>query len=500
MAYTTAHLQAYSDSFIGKSAYPTDDPSLETLAACLRDERVVITGANQATQVLIAHFLSRLAHFSSAELEKLNEPVRDLLLAYLAYDLELSGTIERILTALRRALLEELCSGHVLGGFALDLLAALATFCFSTEYIFQETAEETIMLDALNPSRDVAHLAAVGCFKPLHGVEAAQGWLGRPALSSYVRHMLSVQVLEPAEERRLKSEIGSLSPVRNDTSALVRAMYEENPYPRWTRYPVPLRDHALTSANFDILVAGCGTGQHPLQTAIQNPASRVVALDLSLTSLAYAARKARAYGVSNVTFIQGDILEIEKLGMAFHHVSAVGVLHHMKNPEAGLEALLRVLLPGGQIDLGFYSEIARGDIIAAIKLREAGGFAPTLEGIRNFRQMVLQLPIDVPARKVKFIKEFFSVSGCRDLLFHVQEHRLSLPMLSEILHRHSLTVAEVVVPMEVKAAFRGEFPTAADNDLEAWAHFEDKHPETFISMYRVVAKKQRTETAAPYGR
>ena len=41
----------------------------------------------------------------------------------------------------------------------------------------------------------------------------------------------------------------------------------------------------------DILIAGCGTGQHSIGTAARFGSSKVLAIDLSLSSLAYAKRK-----------------------------------------------------------------------------------------------------------------------------------------------------------------------------------------------------------------
>ena len=46
----------------------------------------------------------------------------------------------------------------------------------------------------------------------------------------------------------------------------------------------------------DILIAGCGTGQQSIGAAQRFPDARVLAIDLSLTSLAYAVRKSREAG------------------------------------------------------------------------------------------------------------------------------------------------------------------------------------------------------------
>jgi ubiquinone/menaquinone biosynthesis C-methylase UbiE len=46
------------------------------------------------------------------------------------------------------------------------------------------------------------------------------------------------------------------------------------------------RDHSV-----DALIAGCGTGQQSIQTAQTIPDAKILAVDLSAASLAYAKRK-----------------------------------------------------------------------------------------------------------------------------------------------------------------------------------------------------------------
>ena len=50
---------------------------------------------------------------------------------------------------------------------------------------------------------------------------------------------------------------------------------------------------------FEALVAGCGTGRQSVELAQRHPAARILAIDLSLTSLSYALRKTRAETVCN---------------------------------------------------------------------------------------------------------------------------------------------------------------------------------------------------------
>ena len=81
-------------------------------------------------------------------------------------------------------------------------------------------------------------------------------------------------------------------------------------------------------------------------------------MDFSKASLAYALRQARRYGSPNLSFLHGDSLNLE-MHQEFDAVDAIGVIHHMADPAAGLRALIRALKPGGFMKLGLYSRRAR---------------------------------------------------------------------------------------------------------------------------------------------
>src|SRR5206468_1252730 len=97
----------------------------------------------------------------------------------------------------------------------------------------------------------------------------------------------------------------------------VREQYGSFPYPRWDSIAPQrlLRDWeaqecsretegALRGTQPRILVAGCGTGRDVAMLAAVFPDAQITAIDLSRTSLAYAAMKAREYGFTNVAFHQ----------------------------------------------------------------------------------------------------------------------------------------------------------------------------------------------------
>jgi 2-polyprenyl-3-methyl-5-hydroxy-6-metoxy-1,4-benzoquinol methylase len=153
------------------------------------------------------------------------------------------------------------------------------------------------------------------------------------------------QIDEPAEELRLRDTIPVLTPIEDAVSTKVRAQYEENPYPRWLTaqsiearpldvvlkdmFPFLTAEDVKQPAAPDVLVAGCGSGHHAMLCANRFLGARILAVDLSLTSLAYGSRKAREAGIAAIDFAQADLLELGRLKRAFNLVACSGVLHHL---------------------------------------------------------------------------------------------------------------------------------------------------------------------------
>src|SRR5262249_23320697 len=235
-------------------------------------------------------------------------------------------------------------------------------------------------------------------YEPLHAIPAADALLGRSWPEPLAR-LFSQQIAEPREEMRSRSEIARLTGVEDEVSRQVQQQYEENPYPRWvdlgqiTR-PTTLRAWLSALApgagpeettGGDILIAGCGTGQQAIETAQMSPAARVLAVDLSLSSLAYARRKTRALGLRNLEYGQADILRLDRIGRTFDLIESIGVLHHLADPLAGWRVLIKLLRPKGVLRLGLYSEIGRKHVVAARSFIAQRGHQPTAEDIRRCR-------------------------------------------------------------------------------------------------------------------
>jgi SAM-dependent methyltransferase len=290
-----------------------------------------------------------------------------------------------------------------------------------------------------------------------------------------------------AEERALAGMLPSIGDERDHVSSAVRAHYEANPYPRWRAPPAPERASVRALLRgmggqpddpAEVLIAGCGTGYEPIDLARTDPALSITALDLSRASLAYGQRMAKALDIDNVRFVQGDILDVGRLGKTFDLVSSTGVLHHMARPEDGLAALAGVLKPGGVLRIALYSERARAWVRAAHRVIAEHGWQPTVEGIRAFREHVLALPAEAPLARLRESDDFYTLSGCRDLCFHAHEHWYRLPQVAAMLRNTGLELARFDAPPEAMALFRSD-----PLDLDAWDALEAEHPWLFAGMY-----------------
>ncbi|MHC2256613.1 2-polyprenyl-3-methyl-5-hydroxy-6-metoxy-1,4-benzoquinol methylase [Bradyrhizobium embrapense] len=386
---------------------------------------------------------------------------------------------------------------------------ALARQCFINEYAYGQTERESELAGALGDRllQDLASgaaiaplaLAVIAAYFPVHALPQADALLRRdwPAI---IAGLLRVQLREPREEVEGRGTIPTLTPIKNDTSVEVMRQYEKNPYPRWTVNPLTAfaadraRGRTVATAEQqaerDILIAGCGTGSHAIQIAQVYPNARLLAVDISMTSLAYGRRKTRELGLCNIEYAQADILELGAIGRSFDSIESVGVLHHLAEPFAGWRVLVSLLRPGGTMRIGLYSELARRVIVEARTRIAARNYRATAEDIRRCRQDIFR-----EAEQWKPLigaKDFYSMSGCRDLLFNVMEHRHTLPEIAAFLNEHGLTFQgfEPFDDPAVLEQFRKQFPgTADETNLDQWHRFEVEHPETFWDMYVFTAKK-----------
>jgi SAM-dependent methyltransferase/tetratricopeptide (TPR) repeat protein len=422
--------------------------------------------------------------------------------------------LERLLTAIRRGLLHDIDAQQVAADRELAFCCALAQQCFINEYVFaltdaeesQSQAARQHLVDAIKAGTDIppVRFAITAAYVPLHAL-AQSGALLERSWPQPAAQLLAMQVREPLEEHADRSAIPALTAIDDPVSLRVRAQYEENPYPRWTGLARPrpstidgylrerLRLPSWPGIGTDaaaILVAGCGTGAHSIETAQRFPQSRVLAVDLSLASLAYARRKTRQTGLSNIDYALADILKLGSLDRRFDVIEAVGVLHHLADPAAGWRILLSLLRPGGVMLVGLYSALARRPVNAVRELIAEHGWRPTAGDIRACRQAMVQRALG------PVTADFFTTSRCRDLYFHAVEHQFGIGEIKSFLTANRLTFLGFELPPDIQPLADAIIPANSWTELDRWDAFEQAHPRSFSGMYQFWVQKGADDLVA----
>ncbi|MGA7809799.1 class I SAM-dependent methyltransferase, partial [Bradyrhizobium sp.] len=385
---------------------------------------------------------------------------------------------------------------------SLKFFAALARQCFINEYVYalpQDEADrgrelQSKLAQALKNGDPVPPLwpIVIAAYFPLHTTAGAQALLER-SWPVYVRDLLVQQIEEPMRERQIAAAIPALTAIEGDVSQAVRAQYEENPYPRWIEagppvQPIILKDTPPSEVP-NVMVAGCGTGLSTIEFARQMRHARILAIDLSIASLSYAKRMAEKFGLGNIEFAQADIMMAGSIGRQFDFIDSSGVLHHLADPWAGWRILLSLLRPGGVMQVGLYSEAARQNVVAARTFIAQHGYRPDPAGIRRCRADIIAADDPVLKSVVQW-EDFFTIGECRDLLFHVQEHRITLPQIKSFLTANGVQFAGFIpVPSQLRR-FTARFPEqAAQLDLDCWHALEAEVPDLFAAMYQFWVRK-----------
>lgn len=400
--------------------------------------------------------------------------------------------------------------------------AALAAYAFLTEYIGDELAEETELVSQLVHRLDTIEealidpfdVAVLTCYRRLESLDAVDKvarileGLDDPAFQAVLR----CQVFEPKREAVLLREVQSLSNISDKTSTAVRALYEDNPYPRWVCYhrnepqtPHQILQRACRGVDLEafgevgapeILIAGCGTGLAAVDDAVLWKDSKVLAVDLSLNSIAYGRRSTEEVQLTSIEFAQADILQLACLDRSFDYVSCTGVLHHMRDPIAGWKALTDLCRPGGVMRIGLYNAAARHAVIAGRQYLKdvSGGDSP--EEVRRARQALISHAfrsgkLDETFAGIFDTFDFYNLSMCRDLLLHVHEVDFTIPKIQTALDQLGLRFCGFVDP---RGSLTDAYVRFAPNDqlgldLGSWAKFEQQDPNAFSNMYDFMVQK-----------
>lgn len=210
---------------------------------------------------------------------------------------------------------------------------------------------------------------------------------------------------------------------------------------------------------FRALVAGGGTGDATIMLAQQladaGGAGEVVYLDLSATSRGIAEARAEVRGLTNIRFVSGSLLELEKLGLgSFDYIDCCGVLHHLAEPEAGLAMLTGALAEDGGMGLMVYGRYGRSGVypLQAV-LRALIGDRPLAEKVSFTRRLLTNLPpTNLFARNPVLRDHTGSDAELVDLLLHSQDRAYTVEEIAALLRGAGLNLISFIEPLRYEPA------------------------------------------------
>ena len=243
----------------------------------------------------------------------------------------------------------------------------------------------------------------------------------------------------------------------------VRNQYEALPYPpcnpederqrmvlTWLE-DLPMINHYCFAGkqsfqnNFRALVAGGGTGDATIFLAeqLKKTNADIVHLDMSLASIGLAKRRAEIRGLSNITWVHASLLDLPTLGLGkFDYINCSGVLHHLAEPDAGLQALRSVLKHGddvkgglsGAIGLMVYATAGRTGVYqmqALMRMVNKNAEGASDDGqrkIANTRDLLASLPASNWFKRGEDLHHDHNIgdAGIFDLLLHSQDRSYSV--------------------------------------------------------------------------
>ncbi len=297
------------------------------------------------------------------------------------------------------------------------------------------------------------------------------------------------------------------TPPSDVATPVVSAFYDRFPYPgdplqdgpppgynwRWCHESVlafvqgGLKSRDSNPGSIRILDAGCGTGVSTDYLCHLNPGAEVLAVDISAGALDVARERLRRSGgaeqVQSLRQEQRSLLDLEDEG-CFDYINSVGVLHHLRDPLAGLKALGQRLAPHGLMHLFLYADAGRWEIHRTQKVLELLEAGVGADGLRLGRELLSELPETNRLRRTheqRWAIDTHADANFADMYLHPQETSYDLERLMALIESSGLYFAGFSNPSVWDPArlLKGDLLSRAQSlpPSDQWALVEQLDPD-----------------------
>ena len=192
--------------------------------------------------------------------------------------------------------------------------------------------------------------------------------------------------------------------------------------------------------NLTILVAGCGANQ-AAHYAFTNRNSQVLGIDLSDSSLGHEAHLKQKHRLDNLELLQMSLGEIGSLGRSFDLIVCTGVLHHLRDPDAGLRCLRDVLKPHGVMSIMLYGYFPRVGVYMLQEVFRQLGLKQDAEGIGVVKRALAVLPRQHHLNVYRqMAPDLYYDSGLVDTFLHPADRAFTVPQILKLARDNDLSL------------------------------------------------------------
>ena len=205
--------------------------------------------------------------------------------------------------------------------------------------------------------------------------------------------------------------------------------------------------------NFSVLFVGCGMGTEIIDMALKLEKCKnikLIGVDFSSTQLKMCKKRLEMYAIDDMVELKEmSLLDLKpEIHGTFDMIISSGVLHHLEDPQKGLDILSSLLKEDGFMSLMVYGKYGRTAVYQMQELlkRANVGIDNWPDKIQNFKNIYKQLPDN---NLFTYYDENMIVQdhnngdeGIVDLLLHNQDRSFSIPELYEWVDNSNLQIIE----------------------------------------------------------
>jgi len=303
--------------------------------------------------------------------------------------------------------------------------------------------------------------------------------------------------------------------LNNPLSDIVSSQYEKWVYPdpildldhwlinNWQWFD-PIHAHRIFwpdqdyRAGLDILIAGCGTNQAAV-FAYTNPQANVVAVDVSQSSLDHHRHLKEKYKMKNLELHLLPIEHIGELNRQYDLIVSAGVLHHLADPQAGLQALASCLKEEGVMALMLYAKYGRIGVEILQSVTRDLNLEQNEESLLMVRNMLDVLPHNHPIKSyIRIAPDLQYDAGLVDTFLHGRDKSYSIDDCIDFVKSEGLVFQDIFIkspyypPINSSNAFYAS--VLSQPEEKQWSLMERINFENACHFFTACRKDRPKET------